>query len=123
MRLLLDTHVLIWLAMSPEKIPGSTRSQIGKSGHVFVSAATAWEYGIKRTKTPDALPFPLETLIAATHFERLDFPFECHRFAEELPRIHGDPFDRMLIAHTSVLGATLVTIDETIHRYPVRTLW
>ncbi len=123
MRLLLDTHVLIWLATTPEKIPVSTRRVISASGNVFISAATAWEYGIKRGKSAANLPFSLEALIADTHFERLDFPFKCHRFAEGLPAIHRDPFDRLLIAHALVLGATLVTIHEAIHRYPVKTLW
>ena len=59
----------------------------------------------------------------APHFRPLDIPFEIRRFAETLPPIHSDPFDRMLIAQALDLELTLVTADQTIRSYPVATLW
>ena len=59
----------------------------------------------------------------APHFRPLDVRFEIHRFAETLPSIHPDPFDRMLIAQALDLELTVVTADKTIRSYPVPTLW
>ena len=121
MRLLLDTHVLIWLYNEPAKVPVSVREQVAASGTIYVSAASAWEYENKRRRHSRMVPF-LDVL-AAVDFEPRDFPFDCHGHASALAPIHSDPFDRMLIAHAAVLGATLVTGDKTIRRYPVETLW
>ena len=55
--------------------------------------------------------------------ETVGFDFPLHAYAESLPLIHRDPFDRMLIAQALHHDMTLVTSDETIRRYPVRTLW
>lgn len=122
MRLLLDTHVILWLANEPEKIPAAVRSAIAGADVVYVSVATAWEYGIKRLKQPDRLPLPFGALVSAD-MQTLNLDFDCHTYAESLPAIHSDPFDRMLIAQALHHDLALVTGDRMIMRYPVSTFW
>ena len=87
-----------------------------------MSFASAWEYGAKRAKFPKRLPKSFESLMAP-HFRPLGISFEIGRFAETLPSIHNDPFDRMLIAQALADNLTLVTANRTIRSYPVPTLW
>ena len=56
-------------------------------------------------------------------YRQLGLDFDMHRHAEELPPIHTDPFDRILIAQALELDLTLITADKIIRRYPVRTFW
>jgi PIN domain nuclease of toxin-antitoxin system len=123
LRLLLDTHVIIWMVNAPEKLPKHVRGGISEADEVAVSVISAWEYGIKRAKRRSEAQLSFEELLADISVERLAFSFPCHVHAETLPPIHGDPFDRMLIAQALHHGLTLVTADETIRRYPVQTLW
>jgi PIN domain nuclease of toxin-antitoxin system len=122
--LLLDTNVLIWLAHVPKRVPAVVHSelQFGKTDK-YVSVVSAWEYGQKRKLKPLELPFSFESLIAHIPAVYLDFEFELYRYAESLPLIHRDPFDRMLIAQALHHDLTLVTSDTDIHKYPVKTLW
>ena len=123
MRLLLDTHVLIWLRLEPHKLPGRTASAIMDAGAIAASIVSAWEYGAKRRRHPRELPLPFEELLSGLPIERLDLDFACHSYAESLPPIHADPFDRMLIAQALHGGWVLATGDETVRRYPVETVW
>lgn len=123
MKLLLDTQVVIWLAKQPATLSAKARTAITENAdELYVSLASAWEYENKRRKYADQLPEPFEILLSPAH-RRLDLGFDLYRYAESLPLIHGDPFDRMLIAQALDLGLTLVTADRVIHRYPVPTLW
>ena len=123
MRLLLDTQVVIWLAKSPATLSAKARTVFNENAvELHVSLASAWEYENKRRKYPLQLPEPFEILLSPDH-RRLDLGFDLYRYAASLPLIHGDPFDRMLIAQALDLGLTLVTADKAIHRYPVPTLW
>jgi PIN domain nuclease of toxin-antitoxin system len=89
---------------------------------VFVSAATIWEIEIKRALDRLKAPQDTATLVDDSGFERLAIDFEHAREAGRLPLLHGDPFDRMLIAQARLEGMTLVTADETIRRYAVPVL-
>ena len=122
MRLLLDTHVLLWLAGASERIPKPVHQAIVDADERCVSLASAWEYSAKRARFPDRLPKPFEALLGPD-FRTLDCAFGLYRYAEELPPIHYDPFDRMLVAQALELGLTLVTADQLLKRYPVATLW
>lgn len=121
--MLLDTHAVLWLANDPKKLSAPVLDRVASGERLFVSVASAWEYGIKRASRPGTLQYPFEQLIENGDIDRLDFGFALHRFAETLPPIHGDPFDRMLIAQAIDLGLVLVTRDEAIKRYDVETLW
>lgn len=122
MRLLLDTHVLIWLAEAPQQVPAAVSEAILGSERVYASVASGWEYGIKRRKRPDLLPIPFASLIEGVA-EPLDLAFDCHLQAELLPPLHNDPFDRMLIAQALHHQLTLVTKDRHLRQYAVATLW
>lgn len=87
------------------------------------SVVSGWEYGIMRARYRAPVPLSWEQLIGEWPVERLGLDWQCHNYAETLPPIHSDPFDRMLIAQSLHHGFTLVTADERIRRYPVPTLW
>ncbi|MGB3739200.1 MAG: type II toxin-antitoxin system VapC family toxin [Pontixanthobacter sp.] len=124
MRLLIDTHVVVWLAADKRRLTDRVlRALSDNPGDVSVSVISAWEYEMKRRKQPDRFPIAFDTVISAAGFYRLDFPFACHKDAEALPYIHRDPFDRMLIAHARYLQCPLVTSDSAIMQYPVETIW
>jgi PIN domain nuclease of toxin-antitoxin system len=89
---------------------------------VFVSAATIWEIEIKRALNKLETSEDAIRLVEESGFERLTISYEHAREAGRLPLLHGDPFDRMLIAQARVEGLTLVSADPTIKRYDVPVL-
>jgi len=113
----------VWFAHGDPKLPARVRDRIVTSGEaICVSVVSGWEYGIKRAKHPAELPEPFERLLMAD-YRRLALSFALHSFAEELPPIHRDPFDRMLVAQALTLDLTLITADRIVRRYPVPTFW
>ena len=123
MRLLLDTHVLLWSLADDPRLATSVRDLIIDSEvGVFVSAASAWEITIKqglgKLRAPDDLPAQL----VAARFEALPISVEHAVAVLDLPDHHRDPFDRMLIAQARVEGLTVVTHDPQIGRYEVAVL-
>lgn len=123
MRLLLDTHVLLWwLAGSRELLPG-TRDLIANEGtDVWVSAATAWEIAIKKSLGKLRAPADLIDQLARNRFDALPILVADALEAGALPPHHDDPFDRMLVAQARLSGLTLVTRDPRIAAYDVVTL-
>lgn len=89
---------------------------------VFVSAATIWEIEIKRALARLRVPQDPIGMVDRSGFERLVVTFEHAREAARLPPLHGDPFDRMLIAQARLEAMTLATADEQIRRYDVSVL-
>jgi PIN domain nuclease of toxin-antitoxin system len=122
-RLLLDTHVIIWLHSDDPQLGSDARTAIKQADIVFVSFASAWEYGIKRLKRPEEFQPTFNEIRQAMPVAGLGIEFDLHAYAEQLPPIHSDPFDRMLIAQALHHELTLVTKDSEISRYPVSTLW
>ena len=124
MRLLLDTHILLWWLSDNTALPAAAKVAIADaSSEIFVSAATAWEIAIKRSL--GKLEFPvaqLSEMLAAEGFERLGITVDHAVVAGGLPPHHNDPFDRMLIAQAQHEGLTLVTVDAMIARYAVAVL-
>lgn len=124
MSFLLDTNVIIWLTSEPNRVPETVRNILREDDNPrFVSVVSGWEYGQKRLLCSAELPHPFERLIASISVHRLDLSFAVHGYAESLPLIHRDPFDRMLIAQALYHDLTIVTSDKAIRRYPVKTLW
>ena len=127
MRLLLDTHVAIWATNTPERIPDRIRNLIEDSGNeVSVSAVSVCEIAIKhslgRTDTP-----PLSGYQAIGEFESAGFGLlnvtPAHAaFVERLPLLHGDPFDRFMLAQAILENMQLVTYDDQLSRYDVGIL-
>ncbi len=126
MRLLLDTHVFLWLQAEPERLGEHLALLEDASNDLLVSAASTWEITIKYASGRLALPEPPERFVP-TRIREIDAePLaieHVHALAvSRLPNLHSDPFDRMLIAQAATLDATLVTADERVWRYPVRTV-
>lgn len=122
--LLLDTNIIIWLVEAPQRLSERVRSRLLAGEELsFISVLSGWEYEQKRRKRPDEFVRPFSELLGTVPHERLDLTFPVHSYAESLPLIHRDPFDRMLIAQAIHHDLEFVASDETIHRYPVRWFW
>ena len=119
MRLLLATHALLrWLA--DEGLSSQTRDAIADPANlVAVSAATAWEIAIKKALGKLTAPDDLEQQVHAGGFVSLPINIAHGIAAEQLPRHHDDPFDRMLIAQALAEGLTIVTRDKRFEDYGV----
>ena len=122
-RLLLDTHVLLWWLMDDARLSASARRSIADGrNEVYVSAASGWEIAIKRGLGKLRVPDDLEPKIIADGFSLLSMSFRHAEQAGMLPLLHNDPFDRMLIAQAQIEGLVLITKDEKIMRYDLRTM-
>ena len=123
MRLLLDTHVMLWWLNRDHRLTRPVRSSIEQQAdQVLVSAASAWEIAIKRAMGKLEPPSRWHQEIAEYGFEPLAITFDHAREAGELPRHHADPFDRMLVAQARLEGLTLVTADPNIAHYDVAVM-
>ncbi|MGH2785548.1 MAG: type II toxin-antitoxin system VapC family toxin [Actinomycetota bacterium] len=125
LRLLLDTHALIWALATPGKLPKELRTELAGGEHeVFASAASTWEIAIK--SAIGKIDADLDEIIeasAATGFEELPIRRIHTARVGDLPSFHQDPFDRLLIAQALEEGLTLVTRDPVFGDYRVPTLW
>jgi len=122
MRLLLDTHLLLWAAGSPERLPPGARELLDDPENVPVfSLASLWEVAIKhglgrRDFRVDARL--LRRGLLDNGYEELPITDEHAVALDSLPPIHRDPFDRILIVQSMVEGITLLTVDPLIAKYP-----
>jgi PIN domain nuclease of toxin-antitoxin system len=116
-RLLLDTHLLLWALGAPSKLSAATRKQI-QAAEVFVSAASIWEISIKRSLGKlEADPREIVAAIAPAGFALLSVTGEHAARIVELPPLHRDPFDRMLVAQAQIEPMILLTNDEALRGY------
>ena len=123
MNLLLDTHVLIWTLEDNPTLSVSARDAIVNGANiVFVSSVSIWEIRIKKALGKLDVPDDLLEQIKLHRFTELAINFEHAYSAGDLPDIHKDPFDRMLIAQAKIEKLTLVTRDGFIPKYDVKTL-
>jgi PIN domain nuclease of toxin-antitoxin system len=122
-RLLLDTHALLWwLGNDPELSRAAIAAIEAPDSEVAVSAASAWEIAIKRALGKLTAPDDLEAQLDHHDFGCLPITVAHALLAGSLPRHHDDPFDRMLVAQAQVEGLVLVTRDARIEPYGVPTL-
>lgn len=121
MRLLLDTHILLWALDTPDRLPQSLRMQLeSPSVEVCFSAASIWEIAIKSALGKVKFHFSaIEIAEGAklTGFVEIPVSSEHAAGVARLPMIHTDPFDRLLIAQTLALPARFVTADTTLAGY------
>jgi PIN domain nuclease of toxin-antitoxin system len=123
MRLLLDSHVIVWWALYPGRLRASTRSAITTpENEVVISAASVWELGLKIARQKLSLPDNYAATLLGDGLHELPVSIAHAQRAMSLPPLHGDPFDRLLIAQALTEGLLLVTSDQAIQRYDVPTL-
>ncbi len=123
MNLLLDTHVLLWsIADDPRLSADTLREMADKRNRLVVSVISSWEITIKAQKGRLRIPDDLRAQIRATKAEILPVTLDHTLAVGDLPALHGDPFDRLLIAQARTEGLTLVTSDTQISRYDVAVL-
>lgn len=123
MSYLLDTHTLLWWLSDHPTLSEEARNIIAAPENIiFVSAASAWEIGIKKAIGKLEAPEDLETAIAVNHFETLPITITDGLSVEKLPNYHQDPFDRMLIAQAMANNLTIITRDSQFSQYGLRLI-
>lgn len=123
MKLLLDTHVVLWWRLDSPRLQRGARDAIATADLVWVSAVSGWEVAIKQGLGKLRLAHPFASMVEASEFGELPVTL---RHAEQLATLaphHTDPFDRMLVAQAQVEGATLVTHDRRLRPYGIPILW
>lgn len=122
MRLLLDTHVWVWAATSPERCRPEVQELLATSPDVVVSSVVAMEVAIKQALGKlDPSPALLDP--PGDHaFSTMPVTWAHAVELGALPRYHGDPFDRLLVAQARVEGCSIVTADPLLSRYDVTTV-
>src|SRR5665213_438047 len=119
MRLLLDTHALLWWEADSERLGPVARAAIGASDLIYVSAASAWEAEIKQALGKLVFADDVEEMIDANGFVELPVSVRHAAALRSLELYHRDPFDRMLVAQALVEACTLVTADKNLVRYGI----
>jgi PIN domain nuclease of toxin-antitoxin system len=127
-RLLLDTHTLIWIAIDPEKLSRRvTNLLFDRSNEILLSIVSIWEMQIKLQLGKLTFDLPLFELIEsqqrANDLQLLPIT-TVHIYAlENLPNYHRDPFDRLLVAQAMTEKMPLLSVDAVFDQYPVKRWW
>jgi PIN domain nuclease of toxin-antitoxin system len=121
-RLLLDTHAVLWWLADDPVLSREARGAIRSADEVLFSAASMWEIAIKRARGQLVAPEDIGPRLRDGGVSELPIRWEHATYAGALPRHHGDPFDRMLVAQALIDGLTIVTRDGTIAAYGVRVV-
>lgn len=120
MKLLLDTHVLLWALGNVGQLDASARAAISDGRNVvYVSAASVWEISIKRALGKLVAPADVENAVLKTGFKPLPITLAHAEHVATLPPHHADPFDRMLVAQAGLEGLTLATRDARLKAYDI----
>jgi PIN domain nuclease of toxin-antitoxin system len=123
MKLLLDTHAILWWQRDDRRLNKAARRAIATADVVWVSAVSGWEVAIKMALGRLHLLEPFHDLIAADDFTELPLSLAHTTALAELPPHHADPFDRVLVAQARVEGATIVSHDRALAPYGARMIW
>ncbi len=126
MKLLLDTHVFLWLQTSPERLGEHVSLVTDATNELVVSAASSWEIAIKheigRLRLPEEPEKYVPSRIRMIDAQALPVEHSHALAVATLPVLHRDPFDRLLVAQAKLEGMTILTADEAVARYPVASL-
>ncbi len=114
---LLDTQVVLWMDREPERLSLPVRAALEDASALYFSAASAWEAAIKRETGKLALRTAFTVIARSMQIEELAVTARHGELAGTLPRHHGDPFDRMLVAQALAEKLVLVTGDRTLTKY------
>ena len=124
MRLLLDINALVWWVTASRRLGSNARAAVAdKTNEVLVGVGALWEMTIKRSLQKLHFPFDFETELCNEDFRVLPISFRHLRTLDTLPRHHGDPFDRLLIAQALTEGIPIATGDRIFASYGVQIVW
>ena len=128
MRVLLDTHALVWALGEPERLSPRARATIADQATVvFVSLTSAWELAILQSLDRVRLKVTLATLftegLAALRIQLLPIRLPYVVGVSQLPQHHRDPFDRLLVATAKAERLTVISADRKFARYGVPVIW
>lgn len=118
MRLLLDTHILLWAVLNDRRLTATQRQAITE-GELYLSAASVWEIGIKRSLGKLDVPDELFDIAVDAGCRPLPISWTHAEAAAALPHHHNDPFDRMLVAQARCEGLRLASADAKLAAYDV----
>ena len=128
MRALLDTHAFLWWVTDDSRLSSTAQRIITEPGNsLFLSAASAWEIVIKvrlgKLTLPDAPEIYIPNRLELNRFESLPIQIVHTLQVTNLPDLHRDPFDRIIIAQSQVEKMPILTVDRRITQYPVDVIW
>ena len=126
MRYLLDTNALLYIFSAPSELSTRARRIVRGESDLSVSVVSFWEIAIKQSigKLQLGVTIPrLESLCIERNIQILGLRSTAIEQIKGLPHIHGDPFDRILIAQAQTENMVIITCDKIIPQYPVRTVW
>ena len=124
--MLLDTHVFYWFFYEDEKLPKAVKEQIENEKDVYVSIVTFWELAIKSSIGKIKIPATISSLMKdCTDCDFSILPIKGAHLEKlvDLPWIHRDPFDRLLICQAQAEQLIFISADEIIQKYDVNVLW
>jgi len=121
-RLLLDTHVLLWVLAGDKRLTRSSRDILTSANTVVVSVVSAWEIALKAAAGKLRAPEDLEDAVRESGLSMTTLDFADVAESARLPLRHSDPFDRMLVAQTRVRGLTIMSKDRQLEQYDVPLL-
>jgi PIN domain nuclease of toxin-antitoxin system len=125
-KLLLDTHIFLWLQTDPERLGDRLRVVEDERTELLLSAVSSWEiaikYGLGRLPLPEPPERYVPSRMRAIAAEALAVEHPHALAVATLPNLHRDPFDRLLIAQANLLGLTILTADRAVAQYPVPTV-
>ena len=126
MRILLDTHVFLWLQTEPARLGEQLRVLEDGRNELIVSAASSWEIAIKyrlgRLVLPERPERYVPERLRAIGAKGLAIEHTHALAVASLPALHGDPFDRLLVAQAGLLAVPIITADPAVAQYPIETL-
>jgi PIN domain nuclease of toxin-antitoxin system len=128
MRALLDTHTFLWWITDDHRLSDRVREIMGNmESELYLSVASGWEMAIKAGIGKLSLPGDLELFISEQLSINAVNPLPIQMghalYVHILPDYHRDPFDRLIIAQARIEGMPILTADQQIMRYPVKTIW
>lgn len=123
MNYLLDTHIILWWLTDPKLIaPKASKIIADKENNIFVSSASLWEMAIKKSIGRLTLPRNIVEILQTDGFQIIPIAHEEALGISDLPQIHQDPFDRILVMQAKLYNYVLITRDKNVTDYPVITI-
>jgi PIN domain nuclease of toxin-antitoxin system len=128
MNLLVDTHIFVWSFIEPRRFSSNARRFLEDivSNQFYVSDASAWEasikFGLGKLKLPERPEMFFPDRVRRAEYRHLPIDLSHVTRVHSLPRIHGDPFDRLLVSQAKIEGLTIISEDSVFKQYGVNTL-